>query len=64
MSPMLSNLRDALEMARQRFRSRQCGPHEGMLRDPAIVAEISRLFGPEQDASNGAVPVTAAPAPA
>jgi RecB family exonuclease len=47
-SPVLANLRDAAEMARKRFRERGFSPFEGQFRDPRVIAEVARMFGPER----------------
>lgn len=47
-TPMHDNLCDALDMGRQRLRSRACGSFEGMLSDPTIVAQLRANFGPER----------------
>ncbi len=49
LGPDLSaNLADAAELARQRFFAGEHGPYDGLLRDPAVVAEICKAFGPER----------------
>jgi ATP-dependent helicase/DNAse subunit B len=43
-----SHLRDARELARQRFHDRGFSPFEGQFRDPDIIAAVSRIFRPER----------------
>jgi ATP-dependent helicase/DNAse subunit B len=42
------NLADAADLARRRFREREHTPYDGRFRDPAAVAEVGRLFGPQR----------------
>jgi ATP-dependent helicase/nuclease subunit B len=44
---LTANLARAAVMARQRF-GRDFGPFDGLVRDPAIVAELDQLVGPQQ----------------
>jgi RecB family exonuclease len=45
---LAANLADAAELARQRFLAAEHGPYDGLLRDPAVVAEVCKAFGPER----------------
>jgi ATP-dependent helicase/DNAse subunit B len=43
-----ANLKAAAEVARQRFEQPEHSPYDGLLRDPAVIAEAARLFTPER----------------
>jgi len=45
---LLANLEAAAELVRARFHCREHGPYDGLLRDPAVVAEVQAAFGPER----------------
>ncbi len=45
---MLANLRDAADLVRYRFRTREYTPYDGRLRDPAVIGELTQMFGPER----------------
>jgi ATP-dependent helicase/DNAse subunit B len=45
---LLANLEAAAELVRARFHGREHGPYDGLLRDPAVVADVQALFGPER----------------
>src|SRR5262249_39838586 len=47
-APTVASLRDAAELVRQRFHAREYTPFDGRFRDPAVVGEVTRLFGPER----------------
>jgi ATP-dependent helicase/DNAse subunit B len=41
-----ANLEDAAKLVRLRLRDPQHNPYDGLFRDPAVIAELQRLFGP------------------
>ncbi len=43
-----ANLADAVRLIHHRFRDRQPNAFDGLLRDPAILQELERRFGPER----------------
>jgi ATP-dependent helicase/nuclease subunit B len=43
-----ANLADALDLFRRRFRDREHNPYDGLFRDPAVIADVARVFGPER----------------
>lgn len=43
-----ANLAAAAELVRMRFRVREHNPYDGVFRDPAVVADVARAFGPER----------------
>ena len=45
---MLTNLGDAAELVRRRFHEKRYTPYDGSFRDPAVIAEVGRRFGPER----------------
>jgi len=45
---LAANLADAADLARQRFHSGGHNPYDGLLRDPAIIAEAAKAFAPER----------------
>lgn len=47
MPEMLDNLDAAYQLARQRFHHDDFSPFDGRLRDPAVVADLQKRFGPE-----------------
>jgi ATP-dependent helicase/DNAse subunit B len=42
------NLADAAGLVRHRFRERAHTPYDGLFRDPAVIADVARAFGPER----------------
>lgn len=45
---LCANLADAAELARLRFHAADHNSYDGLLRDPAVIAEVRRMFGPER----------------
>ncbi len=45
---MDANLRDAAELFQRRFLDRKYNPYDGSFRDPAVIGDVARLFGPER----------------
>jgi ATP-dependent helicase/DNAse subunit B len=45
---LAANLADAAELARRRFQEREHNPYDGLFRDPALIAQVTALFGPER----------------
>ncbi len=43
-----ANLRAAAGVARLRLHEREFSPYDGRFRDPAVIAEVGALFGPEK----------------
>src|SRR5262249_7151254 len=42
------HLCDAADLARRRFREPEHSAYDGLLRDPAVVAELHQIFGPDR----------------
>jgi ATP-dependent helicase/DNAse subunit B len=42
-----ANLADAADLVRLRFREREHNPYDGLFRDPAVIADVAAVFGPE-----------------
>jgi ATP-dependent helicase/DNAse subunit B len=45
---MRANLADAEVLIRHRFHSADHSPYDGLFRDPAVIAELQKRFGPEK----------------
>jgi RecB family exonuclease len=43
-----ANLGAAAEVVRLRFREREYSPHDGLFRDPQVIAAVGEQFGPER----------------
>jgi ATP-dependent helicase/DNAse subunit B len=43
-----ANLADAADLFRLRFREKEHNPYDGRFRDPALIADVARAFGPER----------------
>jgi ATP-dependent helicase/DNAse subunit B len=43
-----ANLADAADLVRLRFHTRENNPYDGLFRDPAVIADVARTFGPER----------------
>src|SRR5262249_59595912 len=47
-SDLSTHLAAAARVARQRFDPGDYTPYDGLFRDPAVIGELRRLFGPEK----------------
>jgi ATP-dependent helicase/DNAse subunit B len=45
---LAANLQAAAELVRQRFHFKDHTPYDGLLRDPAVIAEVEKMFGPDR----------------
>jgi ATP-dependent helicase/DNAse subunit B len=43
-----ANITDAAALFHLRFRTRENNPYDGRFRDPAVIAQVARAFGPER----------------
>jgi ATP-dependent helicase/DNAse subunit B len=45
---LAANLAAAADLVRQRFHQREHTPYDGLLRDPSVIADLQKMFGPER----------------